>query len=40
LSYRRSVMVYRREPGSAARKFPMADTPIAERATPKEASPS
>lgn len=34
LSYRRSVMVYRREPGSAARQFPMAETPIAERATP------
>jgi itaconyl-CoA hydratase len=31
LSYRRSVMIYRREPGAAARQFPMADTPIAQR---------
>jgi len=40
LSYRRSVMVYRREPGSAARRFPMADTPISERVTPKDEAPS
>lgn len=36
LSYRRSVMVYRREPGSAARKFPVATPPITERVTPTE----
>jgi itaconyl-CoA hydratase len=33
LSYRRSVMVYRREQGSAARKFPDGATPIADRAS-------
>lgn len=38
LSYRRSVMVYRREPGSAARQFPFPETPIAERATPHDES--
>jgi itaconyl-CoA hydratase len=31
LSYRRSVMVYKREPGAMARRFPSADTPIADR---------
>ncbi len=32
LSYRRSVMVYRREQGSAARRFPMAEAAIEDRA--------
>jgi acyl dehydratase len=36
LSYRRSVMVYRRAPGSAARQFPFPKIPIAERATPND----
>jgi len=36
LSFRRSVMVYRRAPGSAARQFPFPKIPIAERATPND----
>ena len=40
LSYRRSVMVYRREQGSAAREFPMAKVPISDRAAPTEEVPS
>jgi itaconyl-CoA hydratase len=34
LSYRRSVMVYRRADGTAARQFPQSPTPIAERIAP------
>jgi len=33
LNYRRAVLVYKREQGSRARRFPLAATPIADRVT-------
>jgi acyl dehydratase len=40
LTYRRSVMIYKREPGSAARRFPEAASPILEGAVRTDVSRS
>jgi hypothetical protein len=36
LTYRRTVMVYKREAGSAARRFPQVVAPITERAVERQ----